>query len=360
MKISILAHHPFPIKAPYAGGLEMQTHILAKGLQARGHDVTIYAHEASDSEMDIKTYPFDEVRFDDIQQIPLHKDFNEDFIYAHHGYLSAVREVAKSDADIVHLNCLHHTPFIMHELITKPVIASLHTLPLPFLQSAIMATRNSQNIHYTAVSGRLKDIWSPYNGSSSVVYNGVDLNQWEYVENPTADYVVWAGRICPEKGTREAVKAALEAGVPIKVAGPVCDPDYFDRSVAPLLKLAGSYEGHLNPEELSDLIGNASGFLFSSLWEEPFGMVLIEALACGTPVIAFNSGAVPEIITEDCGAIVPKSDVAAMAKAVGELDKYDRSLCRERVAQHFTHDKMVDDYLTIYGKNLKRTIAYVA
>lgn len=360
MKISMLAHHPFPIKAPYAGGLEMQTHILAKGLQERGHEVTIYAHGESDPELQIRTYPFDEVRFDDIRQIPVHKDFNEDFIYAHHGYLSAIRQVAKSDADIVHLNCLHHTPFIMHELVSKPVIASLHTLPLPFLQSAILATRDSEHIHYTAVSQRLADIWSVYNDKSSVIYNGVDLSQWDFNSNPSGDYVVWAGRICPEKGTREALQAAKQAGVSIKLAGPICDPDYFNRSVSPLLNEMNTYEGHLNPAELAGLISSCRGFLFTSLWEEPFGMVLIEALACGTPVIAFESGAVPEILTDQCGAIVAKSDTAGMAEAIRDLETFDRYQCRQRVADHFTHDHMVDQYLSAYAANLKRTIAYVA
>ena len=159
---------------------------------------------------------------------------------------------------------------------------------------------------------------------------------------------VWFGRIVPEKGTHLAIQAAHRARLRLHLAGPVCDQRYFDEEVQPLLASGDTYHGHLRHRELIDLIGMGSVFLCTPRWEEPYGLVVAEALACGTPVAAFRRGALPEILDINTGRFARADDVDSLAEAALEATTLKRMDCRQRAEQVASMERMVDEYVDLY------------
>jgi glycosyltransferase involved in cell wall biosynthesis len=180
-----------------------------------------------------------------------------------------------------------------------------------------------------------------------VIPNGISLETWRYRRRPRRGGAVWSGRIVPEKGLHLAVEAARGAGMPLTIAGPVQDREYFERC----LEGAGSeieYVGHLESAALATLVGDAEVALVTPCWEEPFGLVAIEALACGTPVAAFARGALPEILDRRTGALARPGDAGDLARAIAVARALPRSACRRRAERRFSLEAMTDRYLAAY------------
>jgi len=157
----------------------------------------------------------------------------------------------------------------------------------------------------------------------------------------------WSGRIVPEKGLHLAIAAARHAGLPLRIAGPIGDEAYFEHC----MEEAGSsvsYRGHLGAATLAELVGGAEVALVTPCWEEPFGLVAIEALACGTPVAGFARGALPEIVDESCGALAAADDAEDLARKVALATERDPVECRARVERCFSLGAMTDRYLATY------------
>jgi glycosyltransferase involved in cell wall biosynthesis len=182
--------------------------------------------------------------------------------------------------------------------------------------------------------------------AADVVHNGVELPVVHL--GAVGDHVVWTGRVVPEKGTHLAIDAARLAGRPIVLAGPVHDQGYFDAEIGPRLGTDARYVGHLCRDELAELVAGAAVALATPCWEEPFGLVVVEALAVGTPVAAFARGGIPELVTPEVGRLAPPGDVLALGRAIGEAADLDRGTCRRHVEDHFSVASMVDRYEAIY------------
>jgi len=164
------------------------------------------------------------------------------------------------------------------------------------------------------------------------------------------DYVAFIGRISPEKRVDRAIEIAQRAGVELRIAAKVdvVDREYFEAEIKPLLQLPGvSYLGEINEEEKANLLGGARALLFPIDWPEPFGMVVIEAMSCGTPVVAWNHGSVPELIEEGVNGLIVDS-IESAAAALRSVDRIDRAACRAIFERRFTAERMARDYVAIY------------
>jgi glycosyltransferase involved in cell wall biosynthesis len=268
------------------------------------------------------------------------------WIGEHHAYLTLMlRLSSRGEFDVVHNNSLHYLPIAMAETLPMPVVTTLHTPPTPWLESAIQAA-DPCPVSFVAVSAHTADAWRHAVPHPRTVHNGIDVDLWR--PGRGGGTLAWAGRFVPEKGAPYAIRAARLAGRPLRLAGPIPEPDYFDAEVAPLLGGDIEYVGHLRDAELATLFGESSATLVTPCWDEPYGLVVAESLACGTPVCGFARGALPELITAECGRLVPGGDAHALAASVDAAVGLSRERARAHAVAHHSHEAMVDAYERLY------------
>jgi len=345
MRIGLVASARFPVCEPFAGGLEAHTWALADGLLRRGHDVTVFAAPGSDPQLGVQEL---DVRFPDISPAA-RADVSmspEWWMQEHHAYLSLMLELVDRDLDVVHNNSLHYLPIAMASSLRVPVVTTLHTPPTPWLESAIQAPRRCP-VTFAAVSEHTADAWRHLVPDATVVRNGIDVDRWQ--PGLGGGPAVWSGRIVPEKGAHLAAQAAVRAGVPLRMAGPVMDRAYFDQQVRPWLVGDTEYVGHLRTDELVQLVGQASVSLVTPCWEEPYGLVVAESLSCGTPVAGFARGALPELVDRRHGRLVAPGDVGALARALVAASELDRQAVRAHAVRTCSVESMIDGYESLYG-----------
>jgi glycosyltransferase involved in cell wall biosynthesis len=213
--------------------------------------------------------------------------------------------------------------------------------------------REYKNIYNPVfISQKQKENTHNYSGidfkHSWVVYNSTDTEHFDYNETPE-DYFIWLGLITKVKGIENAIAAAKKAGVKLKIAGKQNEhnSEYFDQMIKPQLDDKIEFVGELGGQELVNFYRNAKALVYPIEWEEPFGLIMTEALACGTPVIAYPRGAVPEIVSHgENGFIV--SSIDETAEAIKNIDQIDRKKCRQTVLEKFNINAMVGSYLEIY------------
>jgi glycosyltransferase involved in cell wall biosynthesis len=346
LRIGLIASATQTVRQPFAGGMEAHTATLASGLRARGHEVTIHAAGGDGDGVRPLSATGEHLRLSaaargDVSMPP------EPFMAEHHAYLALMLGLDGRGYDVVHNNCLHYLPVAMAGALRTPVVTTLHSPPTPWLESAIGAGPGARGSHWVSVSRANAGAWSHLCRPCRVIHNGVDLDLWRYAERPRVGGAVWSGRIVPEKGTHLAIAAAARAGVPLTIAGPVGDRAYFERCMA----AAGPevrYAGHLESAELAAMVGDAAVALVTPCWEEPFGLVAIEALACGTPVAGFARGALPEILDERTGVLAEPDDVAGLGTRIGVAAGLSRAECRRRAERRFSLAAMTDAYVETY------------
>jgi len=341
LRIGLIGGVRFPQRPPFAGGLEAHTWTLAEGLRDRGHAVTVFGVDAPagcDAQVVAIDWKPTEAARRDLSNRPA------DLVAEHHAYLHILRLLAtrRVPVDVVHNNSTHHLPLAMAPLVPVPMVTTLHTPPTPWLESAFELGGGDVG-HVVSVSRTNAAQWSP-GTVDEVITNGVDCSLW--APDPTAvpSGAVWFGRIVPEKAPHLAIDAALRADLPIVLAGPAHDPVYFEAEIAPRLGPSVRYAGHLDAAGCAALVAGAEVCVVTPMWTEPFGFVVAEALACGTPVAAFANGAIPELLTEEVGCLAPSGDVDALADAVRRARHLDRATCRRHAVERFSLDQMVDRY----------------
>lgn len=339
MDVAIVATARFAIAEPVVGGLEMHTHVLASELVSLGHDVTVYA-AGGEGPFDVEEmlpveFQPSAVARRDVASPP------ETLLSEHHSYLDAMLRIADAGHDVVHVNAVHYLPFVSSSLVRAPMVGTLHSPPTPWLESAMaLARRSRRPPRLISVSQANAAQWGGV--VDEVIHNGVDLTRW--VPGPGGDDVVWTGRLAPEKAPHLAIDAARAAGRRITLLGPVFDEPYFDREVAPRLGPDATFLGHADAAVLAEAVGRAAVAVVTPEWEEPFGLVVAEALACGTPVAAFDRGAMRELLDERCGRLAPAGDVTGLARAIEAAAELDRAACRRLAEARFSSIVMARSY----------------
>jgi glycosyltransferase involved in cell wall biosynthesis len=344
MKIGIIAHLKHPIRSPFLGGLEAFTYDITQRLIARGHDVTLFASSKSDGSLNVSPILSDDHYDDTTGYREKNPNLSSEYIAEHHAYMELMQHIDTMELDVIFNNSLHYVPITMAGLVKTPMLTVLHTPPFFELKNAVKAEQRQGTIRYVTVSDRNAENWQPYTAECTVIQNGIDLSAWTDYPEPNGDYAVWFGRIHPDKGTDLAIQAAKLAGVKLKLAGNIADEKFFRTKVEPLLDDNIQYVGQKNHNELNELIGNAFVSLITPTWEEPFGLVVAESLACGTPIAGFAIGALPKLITTDTGVLAAAGNVEDLSKAISSARVKDRSACRTHAASSFDVEKMVFAY----------------
>lgn len=323
----------------YYGGTERVVFHLTEELVRQGNDVTLFA--SGDSTTSATLVP--------ASQSALRLD--EDCVdsMAHHILLLEQVIQAADRFDVIHFH-VDYLHFPLSRLVQWPQVTTLHgRLDLPDLDPLYQEFSDMPVISISdAQRGPL-----PQANWVETVYHGLPPDLYPYRSAP-GDYLAFLGRISPEKRVDRAVEIADRANLPLKIAAKVdpADREYFEEVIQPLLSAPHvGYLGEIGEEEKAEFLGNARALLFPIDWPEPFGLVLIEAMACGTPVVAFRHGSVPEIMEEGrTGFVVDSVDEAV--DAVNRLSSVSRRACRQVFEKRFTAARMARDYEQVYERLL--------
>lgn len=324
------------------GGTERVVHSLTEELIRQGHDVTLFA--SGDSQTKARLYaPCP-------RSLRTDKDCFDPAAY-HVLMIEQVWQEARR-FDLIHFHC-DWVPFLLARRIDVPSVHTMHgRLDVPGLASLFQEFRD---IPVVSISDAQR-IPVPWLNWQATVYHGLPTQPYTF--HPRAgDYLVFLGRISPEKGVDAAIEIAHRAGMPLKIAAKVDQRDqrYYDEVVKPLLKASGvEYIGEVGPQEKDLLLGKARALLFPIDWPEPFGLVMIESLACGTPVIGYRRGSVPEIIEHGKTGFIVDNIHDAVA-AIGRVGALRRTDCRRAYEQRFSPTRMADNYLAVYQELVSGT-----
>lgn len=342
MRIALLAPLRHPIKPPFMGGLEAHCWHLARGLKARGHQVTLFA--SGDSDVGVPVFP--------VLRRHARADFPDP---ARQGdaHLAAILDAAMQRAcdriaqggfDVVHDASQHPRPLALAAR-GQPCVTALHGPPAPALQRA---TLDQPGPRFTLPSEHQRRVWWPGAAPArvAVVHPGIDPGRWPFspLGNGT---LVWSGRMRPEKGPQLAAQTAARLGMPLTLYGMVEDRAWFDGAVRPFLGGRIRYGGHLGQDDLARALGAASVLLFTPVGDEPFGAAAVEAMATGLPVASFDQGAAREVIG-DAGAFAAEPLPQALAPAIRQALSIPRDRPRNRVARLFTLSGMLQGYEAQY------------
>ncbi|HYY34339.1 MAG TPA: glycosyltransferase family 4 protein [Gaiellaceae bacterium] len=340
MKIAILSPVWFPVPPSRYGGIEWIVALLADGLVERGHDVTLFASGESQTTAKLAAvFPESPSEFIGRTEYELY--------HALACYKRAdVFEIVNDHSGVLAV--------ALAGAIRTPVA---HTVHGPLDSRAAEAYRLA-----TEVAPRSRLISLSMNQRAPApdlpwianCPNALDLGAYP-VHPHRGDYLLFLGRMSPDKGAHRAIEVAEQAGLPLKMAGKVrerLEEEYFDVAVRPRLSDRIEFLGEVTHQEKVDLLQNARVTLFPIKWEEPFGLVMIESMACGTPVIATRWGAVPEVIEHGRTGIVV-DEHTEMAAAIAEADAIDPLECRRYVEERFSKERMVADYEVAYENTLE-------
>jgi glycosyltransferase involved in cell wall biosynthesis len=251
-----------------------------------------------------------------------------------------------ADFDLIH-NHFDFLPLTYSALIETPVLTTIHGFSSPSI-IPVYKKYNDRN-HYVAVSEADK---SPELNYLATIHHGIDVAQFPF-SNSGGKYLLFFGRIHPEKGVHEAIQVAQRVGMKLLIAGIIQDQAYFEKFVEPYIDgTTVEYLGAIGPARRPWVLGQALALLHLISFDEPFGLSVVESMACGTPVIAFGRGSMPEIIGHgETGYIVEDTDQAV--EAVAAVRSIDRSACRDAVEKRFSDTRMAQDYVRAYQEILK-------
>jgi len=327
----MLAPVAWRVPPRHYGPWELVVSRLTEGLVARGVDVTLFATADSiTSARLVATCP-----------TPYAEDAAVDAKVAECLHIASVFEQA-GDFDVVH-NHFDFLPLTYSRLVPVPIVTTIHGLSSE--QIVPVYRRYDDRVAYVAISEADRHPDLTY---AATVHHGIPVAEVPVGAGSSDGTLVFLGRIHPHKGTAEAIEVARRTGRPLVLAGIVQDEDYFAAEVRPHLDDDRvRYLGPIGPEERDQVLGAADALLHLVSFAEPFGLSMVEAMACGTPVVATPLGAVPEVVADGrTGHLV--ADVDAAVVAVGRLGELDRAACRAHVEARFSVERMVDGYLAVY------------
>lgn len=353
LRVAQIAPLWFSVPPKKYGGTERIISYLTEGLVKRRHKVTLFAPGTSKTKAKLVSVTKKGLIS---QKISWHDWWWNSFNY------SLAFERA-SEFDIIHS---HWTPLGMYfqRFVKTPVLHTFHNIPKKTDKRWPILTHYQKDSKVVFISKKQRQN-SPIRFKREwLVYNGIDISQFKFNEKPE-NYFIWIGRICEDKGTRTAVEVAKKIGIRLLLAGQLQPEykDYFEKEIKPYLGAKIKYIGELSQNQLSSFYGKAQAFLYPIEWQEPFGLCIVEAQACGTPVIAFNRGSAKEVIkNRKTGLVVPffdqkkRKNIKGLIGAVKKIDKIKRKDCRRWVEKKWTLEKMVGNYEKIYHKLTKKKV----
>ncbi len=333
MKIGILAPIAWRTPPRKYGPWEQVCANLADGLAERGHEVYLFA--TGDSRTKARLVSVCPEPLGEHPERP-----SRPWELIHIG--NALREADRLALDLLH-NHMNYLTLPFAGLVRTPVVTTMHGAALLEADSRA-AYRQFPKMPYISISYAEREGCPELNYVANV-YNGIRLEPFDFVER-TGEYLLFIGRICPDKGADLAIEAARRSGLPLIMAGivPGGEEEFFEAKIRP--SIDGKqirFVGEVGPAERNRLMGGALALLHLIRAPEPFGLVMTEAMACGTPVVGFGLGSVPEVVAHGkTGYVVKTMDEAV--SAIGQLSAINRKDCRRRVEEHFTVDHMVAGY----------------
>ena len=336
MNIALLGPVCWRTPPTHYGPWEQVVSNIAEGLVARGVDVTLFA--SGDSQT---AGTLDAICPGSIYEHPDLDGKVYEYLHIAHCYERA------REFDLIHNN-YDFMGMVWARLVPTPVLTTIHGFSSPRIHPAYREYNGT--VKYVSISDADRLAGLDY---QATVYNGIDPTQFTFSNRP-GDYLLFLGRISAEKGTHLAVEVARQSGMKLIIAGIIQDQEYFDTLVQPFVDGRQiDYIGPVGPAARNELLSNAYALLHLITFREPFGLTMIEAGACGLPVIATPLGSVPEIVQDGLnGLIVPDAETAVAR--LPEVLKLDRAACRRHVEQHFSLDSMIDGYLKVYERMLSR------
>jgi glycosyltransferase involved in cell wall biosynthesis len=322
------------------GGTERVVSHLTEELVRRGHEVTLFA--SGDSQTRARLVPVVE------RAMRAERETRESLAVESSRELGLVFGRA-AEFDVIHCH-VDHLAFPFAGLTPTPVVHTIHgRLDLPFL---VPLFRQFRGGHFVSISMAQRTPLAGLGvGWAATVYHGVPTEHYAF--SPVdRGYLAFLGRLSPEKQPDLAIEIARRAGLPLKIAAKIdpIDREYFERTVAPLLDdPLVEFVGEIGEADKSAFLGGARALLFPIDWPEPFGLVMIEAMACGTPVIARPCGSVPEVVVDGRTGFLA-STLIDMVEGVKRLHEIDRAECRREVESRFSVERMTQDYETVYRR----------
>lgn len=334
MKVALLSPIAWRTPPRHYGPWERVVSLLCEGLVAKGIDVTLFATSDSITNGKLKY----------ICPLPYEEDKSIDPKVWEGLHIAHLFEQA-SDFDIIH-NHYDFLPITYSRLVDVPVVTTIHG----FSSSKILPVYRYYNAdnYYISISNADRNPELEY---LATVYHGIDLSEFSF-NDKIGDYLLYFGRIHEDKGTAEAIEIAQSYGMKLLMAGIIQDKNYYNQRIAPHIDNKNIYYlGSVGPSQRNELLANAYALLHPIHFNEPFGLSVIEAMACGTPVIAFNKGSMPEVIVDNkTGFLV--TNVKEACEKLDLIPSLSRLDCHEWVVDQFSQERMVSDYIEIYNRIL--------
>jgi glycosyltransferase involved in cell wall biosynthesis len=345
VKISVISDPHIPIPPEQYGGTERIVHVICAGMEARGHVVNLIAGKGSNSYSG-KLY---------IHQSPSRAYRSRVFRKIWFQILS-IPQIWDSDI-VINFGRVDYLELLLRT--SKPLICRFAN---PILQSEVDflndRRKSGKNLMLIGISqSQVKQLKTPLD--LTVVHNGVELNKFDFIDKvEQPPYLVFLGRLTQNKGVDIAISIAQQAGIHLKIAGNVSTvPDdiyFFESKVKPQLGKGCEWIGPVNDIQKNELLGNALALLFPIQWDEPFGIVMAESLACGTPIIATRRGSTPEVVEHGRTGFLCES-LKEMVEAVCQIQRINRQDCRYAAEMRFSAEVMVDQYMCIISQMLSKS-----
>ncbi len=334
MRIALLSPISWRTPPLHYGPWESVVSLLTEELVQMGLDVTLFA--TGDSRTSGKLVA--------VCPHPYSEDHSVDPKVAECLHISEIFERA-AEFDIIH-NHFDFLPLTYSGLVETPVVTTIHGFSSPSIVPVYK--KYNDRGHYVAISDSDK---SPELDYIATIHHGIDVAQFPF-SGAKGEYLLFFGRIHPHKGVYEAIQVAQHIGMKLVIAGIIQDQDYFATEVEPHIDgTTVDYLGSVGPDRRANVLGGALALLHPISFDEPFGLSLVESMACGTPVVAFNRGSMPEIIRDgETGYIV--EDIEGAIDAVAKVTSINRSTCRADVEKRFSSTRMARDYVRVYQEIL--------
>ena len=375
LKIAVIFRPDVKIQIPTLGGMSNFVYFLSKGLKARGHDVIVFGGKNSKLARGVKlekclvneeetniyeagenfraTVKKQANSLDDAINMSF-GNLSQRFDHKIEHYLSAFSKVKAGNFDVIHVVSYETLGLYPALFSAVPTVASIHghydyysKEQKRWLQFVKQNNKNL-NCHFVAVSKFIQKEYARF-VKSKLVYNAIDIKPYK-LQTDKKDYIAFLGRIDAKKGLEFTIEFARKYKVPLVIAGNISNKWYFDNKVKPyvdgrLIKFIGL----VNEKQKNKLLGNAKCLFMPTRYKEAFGRVIVESLACGTPVIGFKNGAVPELVLHNkTGFVIKEDNMTGAKKAFDKIEKIKPEVCRKFVEENFTLERLVGEYEKLY------------